>query len=211
MIALLVAGLMMGQRHVGELSVFDLLTGIAIGAVAGAGIVDPDLPHAGVLVSMMSLATLHYFVTWLTMKWKGFGRVTTFEPIVVVRKGKPVRAAMQRIRLAVSDLLPLLREREIFDLRDVEYAVLEPDGKLTVLKTSDPQAKTGLPRAVVIDGQIDKQVLDSTNWDEERLRQELMRQGYDGPEDLFVATLDDAGNLYTVRKEMRDEGPVIHH
>ena len=211
MIALLVGGLIMGQRHVGKLSVFDLLTGIAIGAVAGAGIVDPDLPHLGVLVSVLSLAVLHWVVTWVTMKWKGFGRMTTFEPIVVVRKGKPVRAAMQRIRFALSDLLPLLREKEIFDLQKVEYAILEADGELTVLRASDPEAKNGLPRAVVVDGQIDKQVLGGTNWDEQRLLSEVMRRGYDGPEDLFIATLDDAENLYIVAREMKDDGPVIHH
>lgn len=211
MVVLLVAGLMMGQRHVGELSVFDLLTGIAIGAVAGAGIADPTAPHVGILLAILALASLHYLVTWLTVKWRWFGRLTTFEPLVVVRKGQPVRAAMQRVRLAVSDLMPLLRERDVFDLNEVEYAVLEPDGKITVLRRSDPQVGQGWRRAVLVDGEIDFKVLREAGWDEARLRRELAAQGHSDPRTLFLVTLDEQGNLHLIPRDLQDEGPTVHH
>lgn len=210
MIVLLFSGLLMGQRHVGELSVFDLLTGIAIGAVAGAGVVDPTLPHEGVLASMLGLAFLHYVVTWMTTKWGWFGRVTTFEPLVVVRHGQPVRSAMRRVRLALSDLLPLLREKDVFDLREVEYAVLEPDGKVTVLRTDRKPAYKGLPRAVILDGRVDRPVLKNLGWNEGDLKAELQRQGYAGPKQVFLATLDESGTLVVTPPDTEGAGPVNH-
>jgi len=201
----------MGQRYVGELSVFDLLTGIAIGAVAGAGIVDPDLPHLGVLTSMMGLAVLHYGVIWLTKKWQFFGRITTFEPIVVIQRGLPLRRAMSRVNLTISDLMPLLREKDIFDLREVQYAVLETDGKITVIKEPAVQKPAGLTRTVILEGQVEADVLKDAGWDEARLRTELQRQGYKGPEEVFVATLDEKGSMYVVPSDAQQEGPAFHH
>jgi uncharacterized membrane protein YcaP (DUF421 family) len=211
MATLLAAGLLMGQRHVGELSVFDLLTGIAIGAVGGAGIVAQDAPHLGILLAIMGLALLHFLVTWGTTKWAWFGRKITFEPLIVVRKGQPVKAAMGKVRMAMGDLLPLLRERDIFDLREVEYAILEPDGKVTVIRTEDPQAKKGLPRAVIVDGKIDRQVLEDTGWDERRLREGLLGLGHSDPAVVFLATIDDANELVAFPRDLADEGPAIHH
>lgn len=211
MAVLLAAGLMMGQRHVGELSVFDLLTGIAIGAVAGAGVVDVDIPVTATATGVLGLAVLHFAVTWLTKRWAGFGRLTTFEPMIVVKQGKPLFGAMRKIRLAVADLLPLLREKEVFDLRQVEYAILETDGKLTVIKSNQPFPMQGLPRAVCVDGVIERGVLRDLGWDEARLRAELARQGQPGPEQIFLAMLDDGGHLYVVPREPGSTGPEIHH
>lgn len=211
MSVLLVAGLMMGQRHVGELSVFDLLTGIAIGAVAGAGVVDVEIPVTATMTGILGLALLHFAVTWLTKRWAGFGRLATFEPIVVVKQGKPLFGAMRKVRLALADLLPLLREKDIFDLRQVEYAILETDGKLTVIKSNQPFPMQGLPRAVCVDGLIQLGVLRDLGWDEARLRAELARQGQPGPEGIFLATLDEGGHLHAVPREPGSTGPEIHH
>jgi len=91
MVALLLAGLLMGPRHVGELSVFDLLAGIAIGSVAGAGIVNLDTPHLPVLASILGLGVFHWIVTTLTRKSRLIGKTITFEPTIVIQHGKPLR------------------------------------------------------------------------------------------------------------------------
>lgn len=188
----------------------DLLTGIAIGAVDGAGVVDPTWPHAGVLLSTLGLAFLHYVVTWLTTKWGWFGRVTTFEPLVVVRHGQPIRSATGRVRLSLPDLLPLLREKDVFDLREVEYAVLEPDGNVTVLKADKKPAFKGLPRAVVLDGKVDRVVLKSLGWKESDLKADLQRQGFQSARDIFLATLDDGGTLHVTPADTDRAGPLNH-
>lgn len=210
MIVLLVAGLLMGQRHVGELSIFDLLTGIAIGAVAGAGIVDPDLPYLPMLVAILALSALHLAFTWVIMHWLPLGRLATFEPVVVIRNGKPLRSTMHRIRFTLSDLLPLLREKDIFDLREVKYAVLEPDGSLTVVRAGQPPAPQWTA-AVIVDGTVEEQVLESLGWNREQLWAELQKQGKPFPEDIFLATLSESGDLYVVPRGDEPGGPVIRH
>ncbi|MFZ5816602.1 MAG: DUF421 domain-containing protein [Bacillota bacterium] len=210
MVVLLVAGLLMGQRHVGELSVFDLLTGIAIGAVAGAGVVDPDLPHLPVLFVILALALLHWVFTWAVKRWPRLGRATTFEPVVVVQDGKPVGSAMSRIQLTLSDLLPLLREKEIFDIREVRYGVMEPDGKLTVIKSDYPSQKSLNP-AVIVDGYVEERVLRSLGWDRARLLAELERQGHSEIDRIFLATLSEAGELYVVPRGDEPRPPLIRH
>jgi len=211
MITMLVAGLIMGQRHVGELSVFDLLTGIAIGAVAGAGIVDLEIPHTPVLLTILGLALFHYLVTLLMKKWPYFGRITTFDPLIVVHKGKPLRSQMRKVRLSVSDLLPLLRERDIFDIREVEYAMLEPDGKLTVVKNQEVSPTKGLPRAVIVDGYVEEKVLNSLGWSKERLSEELQRLGHPNSDQIFLATLSESGEFYAVPKDPFVSEPKIRH
>ncbi len=211
MITLLVAGLVMGQRHVGELSVFDLLTGIAIGAVAGAGIIDLEVPHATILLSILGLALFHYMVTVLINKWPLFGRITTFEPLIVVHKGRPLRGQMRKVRLSLSDLLPLLREKDIFDIRQVEYAMLEPDGKVTVVKTNEVSAAKGLPRAVIVDGYVEEKVLNSLGWSTKRLVDELKRLGHPSPDQIFLATLSESGEFYAVPKDPFVAEPKIRH
>lgn len=210
MVTLLAAGLLMGQRHVGELSVFDLLTGIAIGAVAGAGIVDTELPMMPVLTSILGLAGLHWVFTWAVKRWVPFGRATTFEPVVVIEDGKPLRSVMSKVQLTLSDLLPLLREKDVFDLREVKYAVLEPDGKLTVVKSSHPKA-ADLNPAVIVDGYVEEPVLHSMGWDRARLLAELGRQGHTDPESVFVATLSEAGDLYVVSRGDQPPAPKVSH
>lgn len=210
MLVLLAAGLVMGQRQIGELSVFDLLTGITIGTMAGAGIVDPQLPYWAVLSSILGLAALHWGVTWLTMKWLPFGRLTTFEPVVLIKDGQPIRSAMRRTRLSLSDLFPLLRREEVFDIREVKYGVLEPNGTLSVVRNDRPPAPS-LHAAVIVDGHVEGQVLQSLGWDSERLRAELGRQGHPGPEGVFLATLSEQGELYAVPRGAEPQGPVIRH
>lgn len=211
MVILLAAGLLMGQRQVGELSIFDLLVGITIGAVAGAGIVDLDLPFLPVLLSILGLGLLHFAVTVAKMKWKRVGRLLTFEPTVVVKQGRPLRENMRRVRMTLSDLLPLLRDKEIFDLREVEYGVLEPDGKLTVIKAQAKPKPKGLTRAVIVDGSVEPRVLREIGWDESRLRTELQRLGYPNPKEIYLATVDEAGSLYVVPHSAAREQPVILH
>lgn len=210
MVTLLAAGLIMGQRHVGELSVFDLLTGITIGAVGGAGIVETDLPQLPVVLVIIALALLHWAVTWLVRKSPWFGRLSTFEPTVVIKDGKPLRTAMGRIQLTLSDLLPLLREQQIFDIRHVKIGVVEPDGKLSVIKQpGSPPPEWNA--AVVVDGQVEEQVLRSLGWDRQRLRNELARRGEPLPEEIFLASLSAAGDLYVVPRGEEPEGPAIKH
>ncbi len=210
MATLLAAGLLMGQRNMGELSIFDLLTGIAIGAVAGSAIIEPALHPLAGLGAILALGLLHYGISWLSIRWRPFGRAVTFEPLVVIRHGKPIKKAMRLARVDLADLLPMLREKDIFDLREVEYGVLEGDGGLSVLKAAQPPAPpAGLPRPVVLDGQIDRPVLQAMGWNEQRLRYELAMQGH-AVDDVFLATLDEAGHLYATPKEQSGPKPLSH-
>jgi uncharacterized membrane protein YcaP (DUF421 family) len=209
MLVLLFAGLVMGQRQVGELSVFDLLVGMAMGAVAGAGIVEAHVSHWYVLAAILALGFLHLGVSWAIMKSRWFARLTTFEPLVVVRQGVPLRAAMTKVRLTVADLMTLLRQRDVFDLRDVAYAILETDGQLSVVKTTPRPSQPTLPRAVVVDGQVEVRTLGDLGWNEERLQRELSRLGFAETKSVFVATLDETGQLYVVANAHQPTGPMI--
>lgn len=210
MATLLAAGLMMGQRKMGDLSLFDMLTGITIGTVAGAGIIDTHFHPLQIIIAIMSLALLDTAISWAMVRWRAFGRAITFEPIVVVRHGQPVVSAMRRTRLAVADLLPELRKKDIFDLREVEYAIFEPDGSISVMKAPQAPKPKGLPQVVVVDGAVDEMALRQCGWDAARLEAELTRQGHPSPAGVFVATLDEAGTLVAAPRHTPD-GPTLHH
>jgi uncharacterized membrane protein YcaP (DUF421 family) len=210
MVALLASGLLMGQRAMGDLSLFDLLTGITIGTVAGAGIIDPSVSVLPVVTSMLGLALLDLLVAYVSIKWRRMGRTVTFEPAVVIKHGQPIEPTMRKVRMALADLLPELRKKDVFDLREVEYAIFEPDGTLSVLKAAQAPKPKGLPQAVLVDGSVDEAALQTMGWSEDRLRQELANQGYTDPTQVFIATLDEAGTLYAAPRQVPGPPPMRH-
>lgn len=130
-----------------------------------------------------------------------------FGSIVVIENGKIISENLKTTRLRLDNLLMLLRENDAFSIADVEYAVLETDGKLSVLKKSQkqpvtpsdlniPTAYIGLTIDIIIDGKVMEENLRGANLDKAWLLQKLQAQNYRCVEDIFYAGLDTSGNLH---------------
>ncbi|MET3682840.1 uncharacterized membrane protein YcaP (DUF421 family) [Alkalibacillus flavidus] len=218
---LLAMTLFMGKRTIGELPVFDFLIIISLGSIVGADLADPSISHIYTAVAIVSVALLQKLITALKLKYRPFGKLITFEPTVVIQNGELLKQNMRRIGYTLDNVLQLLREKDIFDLRDVKTAIVEPSGHLSVLKTSaqttvtrddlqlaGPPAQLALP--VIVEGVIYHNVLKELNVSEDWLMGQLKQRGV-SLEDIFYATIDQQGALFMAQNHSSQSAPPILH
>lgn len=198
--------LMMGRRQVAELPVFDFILAVTIGAVAGADLADHQVPHLPSLFAILVLGAFQFLITRAKVRWRWFGRSMTFEPVVVIQDGTILHDNLRKIRYQVSDLLPLLREKEVFDLSEVKFAIIEPSGNLSLMKKPEKAPPTreetgilssprGLFRVVAFQGRAYHPGLRSLSLKPDQLASMLEAQGFNQLEQVFIALSDEVGNL----------------
>ncbi len=170
-----------------------------LGAVAGADIADPDIPHLYTFLSISAIGGLQIVVSKLKLKNRLFGRLITFEPTIVVQNGSFVVKNLKKIRYSLDNVLQMLREKDILDVNDVELALIEPNGKLTAFKKSHKSAVTiedigikkisrSIAYPVIVEGNIESNVLSQLNLKEKWLLRELQKKGLK-TSDIFLASI----------------------
>lgn len=132
----------LGKRAVVELPVFDFLIVLILGALVGADIADPDIEHLPTAIAIIAIGLFQRIVTNWKISNRKIGRLLTFEPTVVVQNGKFVYKNLREIRYSIDNILQMLREKNIFDINEVETTIIEANGALSVLKKSQKNAVT---------------------------------------------------------------------
>ena len=125
--------LIMGKKHVGELSVLDLMIALTLGSVAGADLGDLSVPQGPTLTAIVGLGLVQIILTSAYIRSRVLNRVLTLSPAVVVQNGIVISENLAANRYTIEDLLSHLREKDVFDLAEVEFAILEPNGMLSVV------------------------------------------------------------------------------
>lgn len=197
-------GLVMGKRHLGELSVFDLVIAVTLGSVAGADLADPEIPHGPTVMTILLLGLMHQVISRIVLQHRKIGKLVTFDPTVVMDRGVILHEHLAKIRYSTDELLSQLRAKDIFDLNEVDSAVLEPHGALSVQRQPQPQQEAlspsqqglGLPVPVVLEGRVHEPGLRSAGRDRVWLNRELAARGYQRADQVFLAMADRLGGLY---------------
>lgn len=204
---LLFVTLFMGRRSIGEMPVFDFLIIITLGAVVGADIADPSIHHLPTIVSIIAIGILQRVVSKWIISNRKIGRMITFEPAIVIWKGQLLHDNLRRIRYPIDNILVMLREHQIFDLSEVDTAIIESNGKLTVQKKVEKQNVTKedlqihpstphlLSFPLIMEGKIDQAVLFSLGLDENWLRKNLQKQGISDEKEVFFASINEEKHL----------------
>ncbi len=131
---LLIVTIFMGKRAIGELPVFDFLIIVTLGAVVGADIADPNIHHLPTAVAIVGIALLQKVVAKWKISNRKVGRLLTFEPTIVVQNGVILQGNLKRIRYSIDNVLQMLREKDVFDISEVEIAIVESNGAISVLE-----------------------------------------------------------------------------
>ena len=210
---LIIAGVrLMGKRQVGELEPSELVLSLLIADLASVPMQDLGIPlHAGV-VPILALLSLTMILSVLTMKSIRFRTLMCGRPSIVVRDGKVDQGEMRRNRLTVDELLEELRGQGVTDLKDVQYAVLETSGQVSVLLRSEAQPVTPrqlslnvteqlLPVLLINDGRLLRDNMKKMDVDDAWLRQQLKREHLTDPSQVFLLSLDQGGNVICQAKE----------
>lgn len=202
----------MGKRELGQLSPFDFVVSILLAELAAIPMQDAKIPLYHGIVPIITLVTLQIALSFMTMHSETIRKLVNGSPAILIKNGQIQHEELRRNRCNVNDLMIHLRQKDIFDAADVEYAILEPSGKLSVVPKSQKRPVTpedlqlstpyeGLPIPLVIDGHIHKQSLNSINLDEKWLYTELEKQGVTSVKNVLFASLNTKGELFVAKKD----------
>ncbi len=168
-----------GQRGINQLNVIDLVVVLMISELGVVAIEDTGESLLHQLVPILILTLIQIGLTYIQSKSQKLRRVLDGQPIIVIRQGKIDEKQMKKSRYNLDDLLLQLRDKNIGDIREVDYAILEPSGTLSVFKKSESKDKSGsvflLP--LVINGIIQKKHLNLINKNSSWLFNELKKRG----------------------------------
>lgn len=193
---------MMGKREIGELSLLDIVIFIMMAEIAVFAIEDPDRKIRDATVPMIVLVIIQRLTAIISLKSKRFREWFEGKPSIIVTAGKIDEHEMKKQRYNFDDLTQQLRENGTKSIQDVEYAILEPSGKLSIFEKT-PTVSAGFVYTLIMDGDIQRDNLEEINKSEAWLRQELMKKGYDDLKQISFCSIDDNDQWYIDIKNER--------
>ena len=165
---------LMGKREIGELSVFDLVVNIMIAEMAVMAIEETTAVMLHSVASIIVLMMIQITMARLSLKSKKFRDLVDGSPTIIINQGKIDEKAMRQQRYNFDDLLQQLREKDIHNIADVEFAILEPSGKLSVFEKDKMEDDITLP--LIIDGKIQMDHLRRIKQTELWMKQQLKKK-----------------------------------
>ena len=211
LITLFLVTKMLGKKQVSQLSLFDYVIGISIGNFAAEMTINTESQYMNGIASVVMFGLVAYIVSVATMKSIILRRYFMGVPTILIQKGKILEKNMRKVKFDMNDLLEELRNAGYFNIAEVEYAIMEANGKVSVLPkvaykpvtTKDMKlkiAQDSLIANVVIDGKIMKQNLKNMHKDEQWLNKQLKNKGYHDYQNLILVTLDENDKIEIYEK-----------
>ena len=202
----------LGKRQIGQLQPFELAIAIIISELAAMPMEDTNITIIQGITPILVLIVLQILLSFSALKSVKFRELLCGKPSIVIENGKIVEKNLRKELLPITDLLEHLRINEIPTISDVEIAILETNGQLSVIKKSQKRTVTpedlgintqyeGLPLDLIIDGSINYNNLKKINLDMNWLIEELSKQGYSSYKHILYAMIDTQGNLYLQGKD----------
>lgn len=205
--SLLIFAKILGKQQISQLTFFDYTLGITIGSIAATLTTDLSSrawPH---FVGLFVWAFLGYLMEYITEKWRYAAKYIEGEPTIVIMNGKLMEDALRKMKYTAADLMGLLRNKDVFDLSQVDFAIIEPNGQLSVLKKPEYEPLTakdmniskspsGISTELIYDGILIDQNLRQLNKSRQWIMKQLKSQGIRDVSDVFLATLTPSGSLY---------------
>ncbi|HKM40181.1 MAG TPA: DUF421 domain-containing protein [bacterium] len=205
----LVAIRLVGKRTIGQLSPFDLLVIVILGAAVAIPMEDEKLPFTHGLIPIIMVTLISWGISKVVLRSRKIENILQGKPCVLIENGEVVIKNMKHERISMTDLAIMLREKDVTNIQEVQEAVLEPNGLLSVILKPEYQplrpkdiginTRKGMyPTVLVQDGQVVYDNLDRTRLGLPQLMRELTDQGIQRLDQIGVATLDETGKL-TIR------------
>lgn len=188
----------MGKREIGELSIMDFIVSIFIAEMVAISIENYNKSMLVSIIPIFVLVILQISLSHISMKNTKIRNILDGKPSVIIENGKVNFKEMKSQRYNLDDLLTQLRVNSVKSIEEVDYAILETSGKLSIFKKiDDPNSNYPLP--IIIDGKIDYQILNKINKTKEWLTKELKKQNIN-QENIFYSFYKD-NNLYIIEKD----------
>jgi uncharacterized membrane protein YcaP (DUF421 family) len=213
---LLIVTRVLGRRTLSELTFYDFVIGLVIGHIGGEAITDKEFSIRNGIVALTVATLWTLAINMLSLKSIPARKLIEAEPLMVLHNGKIIEENLKKRYYNVNDLLEMLREQGIFDPSQIEVALIETDGQLSILKKQAYQTPTikdlNLPNQkqqpaskltgieLIIDGQVIEQGLIQSGLTFEQLQTQLNNMGITSLDDVSVALITPEGKLYADKK-----------
>ena len=192
---------LIGKKQVSELSLFDYVIGISIGNFTAEMTMSLDVQFINGVMALLTFGLFAYLISLLTMKSIRIRRFFIGVPTVIIQNGKIIEKAMKHVMIDINDLLEQCRINGYYDLTQIEYAIMEANGKISIMPKSEYKpltpndikkkvAQEDLQANVIIDGVIMQNNLENMNKSINWLEKELKVKGYKEYDDIILAILD---------------------
>lgn len=206
---------LIGKQQIAQLTFFDYVLGITIGSIASTLSVQINENMTATIAGMIVWTGLAILLAQLGMRSLWLRKVLEGEATVVIENGRIMEENLRRIRIPTAELISELRTQGVFNISDVEYALFEPGGKISVQKKSPKQTVTaedlklatqykGLPANLIMDGVILTDALQALRLSKAWLQHQLNKQGIKDIGEVSLAQLDTSGNLFV---DLRGDKP----
>lgn len=202
-ITLLILTRMLGKKQLSELTFFNYITGVTIGSLAANTIINTSSQYLNEMIKLIWWILLTIFVTLISLKSSRVRVLLEGEPIMVIKNGKIVEEALKSTKINLDDLSMLLRSKDIFSITEVDYAILESNGELSILKKQENQKTQNrlyMPIEIIIDGNLVYRNLKELNIDKTWIYKELKNQGINSIEEVLYGEIQEDGSLYIDKK-----------
>ena len=202
---------LMGKRQVGELETSELISTLFLSDIATLPISDPDIPLLYALLPILMIVAFEVIITYSKNKVNSLKKMFEPSPSFLIYKGKLDQREMERMRISIQELISELRVQEIGDIDDVYYAILEENGKLSVIKKSHLMPPTaedlgltvtekGMAHTLIIDGICNEESMKKMGVDKNRINKLCKERGC-RVDEVFLMTQDDSGKINIIMKD----------
>lgn len=206
---------LIGKKQVSQLSLFDYVIGISIGNFAAEMTINLESDEIYGIVAVLIFGFIAYLVSILTMKSIKLRRFFMGTPTILIEHGKLIQDNFYKVRYDINDMLEQCRVNGYFDISEIEYAIVEANGELSILPKDENRpvtikdmklkpSKQGLCANVIIDGKIMHKNLEIIDKDEKWLFKELKIKGKE-LQNILLATVDinEKINFYEKNKNVK--------
>ena len=217
-IIVLVVMRIMGKREIGQFQPFELAIAIMIADLASIPMTDIGIPISNGIIPIFGLLVMHIIISVLNLKSRKIKELICGKPTILIYQGKIDEKQLKKERYTVSELQEKLRSSNVMDLGDVEYAILETSGDITVIQKPDKRAATpedfgimpeyeGISYNLILDGKVIKENLKAINKDYAWLKKQVNKFQVE-PEEALVVSINGKGKIFCQAKEKEFEKKI---
>lgn len=202
---------LMGKRQVGELQLSELIVTIMLSDFAATPIYETDIPFSYAIIPILLLLSVEVILSFIILHVPGLKILLGGKPSFIIRKGVLDEKELKRQRMCLSELIGSLREQGVSDIGDVEYAILEENGKLSVFEKASKKppsaddlntsvSEKGIAHSLILDKVIIDRNLKEAGWTRDKLLKRLKKLGTDKSQ-ILLFSVNDIGETTIIYKD----------
>ena len=209
-IVVLIVMRLMGKREIGQLQPFELAIAIMIADLAAVPMAETGIPISNGIIPILGLLVMHLIISFLNLKSMKIREILCGKPAILIYRGKIDEKVLKKERFTLNELQERLRSSNVVNLGDVEYAILETSGQVTVIQKPDKRTTIpkdfnitpeyeGIPYDLVVDGKVMYKNLKTIGKDYNWLKKQVNKFNME-PEEALIVTFDGGSQMFCQKK-----------